>query len=172
MSREMLRVLFAVLVLVGFGGRLGAQQTGGAPEEAAPQEPPVAFPTEIEQVTVDVVVVDKEGQPVTDLRRGDIEVYEDGKQQAITSFDMFEVASPPAAEEAPGTVEPAEDLPPPSRVSTNTDRDDRQGRTFVVVFDDVHLTAFTAERAKAAIMEFVDDEMVAGAATWQAAWRR
>jgi VWFA-related protein len=157
MSRAFLRIVLPVLFAVG--GHAVAQEAGSAQTDGAGQEPTLAFPTEIEQVVVDVVVVDKDGQPVTDLDRSDFEVLEDGNPQAITSFEMFEVATP-APEEGP----PAQGLtlPAPSRVSTNTDKDQRQGRTFVIVFDDVHLTAFTSERAKAAIMKFVDEETVPG----------
>ena len=152
MSRKMLRVLLAALAIVA--GHAVAQETGTG------QEPPVAFPAEIEQVTVDVVVTDKKtGQPVTDLTAGDIEIYEDGARQTLTSFDMFEVAAPPTEE-----VEPAEKPAPRPRprVSTNTDKDDRQGRTFMIVFDDVHLTPRTAQRAKAATAEFVNEETAEG----------
>jgi len=157
MSRRMLRVVLAVLFALG--GHAAAQDAGSTPGDGSGQEPPLAFPTEIEQVVVDVVVVDKEGQPVTDLDRSDFEVLEDGDRQAITSFEMFEVAAPATEEGAPADS-PAPRAPP--RVSTNTDEDQQQGRTFVIIFDDVHLTPFTAERAKAAIMKFVDDETVRG----------
>ena len=41
-------------------------------------------------------------------------------------------------------------------MSTNLVADEgRKGRTFVIVFDDIHLSAFTAQRAKAAIASFV-----------------
>jgi VWFA-related protein len=133
-------------------------------QDAEPtQESPLAFPAEIEQVTVDVVVTDDDGQPITDLNEAEIEVYEDGERQTITSFDIFEVAAP-APEEAAPAEGPA---PPPrprisARVSTNTDEDERQGRTFVIIFDDVHLTVSTAQQAKAAVREFLDKETVPG----------
>ena len=98
----------------------------------------------------------------TDLTATDIEVYEDGKRQTISAFDMFEVAPPPADEAEP-TEGPAEAAPPVkrpaprTRVSTNLDKDDRQGRTFMIVFDDVHLTAGTAARARAATRSALDD---------------
>jgi VWFA-related protein len=150
----MLRALPVALALVA--GLAGAQETGTA------QEPPVAFPAEIEQVTVDVVVIDKEtGQPVTDLAGTDIEIYEDGERQTLTSFDMFEVAAPPTEEVEPAE-KPAPRPRPRPRVSTNIDKDDRQGRTFMIVFDDVHLTPRTAQRAKAATAEFVNEETAEG----------
>jgi VWFA-related protein len=129
---------------------------------ANPQEAPrvpgptPTFPARVEQVTVDVVVVDGKGQPVTDLTRESLEVYEDGVRQAIASFDLFHVAAaePAATAEAPAQA-PA---PPPSRVSTNATPQDERGRTFVIVFDDVHLTARTAQQSKAAVAAFLKNE--------------
>mgnify|MGYP000939187202 CR=1 FL=1 len=66
------------------------------------------FSAEIEQVTVDVAVVDKAGNPITGLRAEDLEVYENGVRQAIVSFDPVLVSDAPPAKPAR-----------PSRVSTN-----------------------------------------------------
>ncbi len=130
---------------------------------ASPQEPPKVpgptptFPARVEQVTVDVVVVDGKGRPVTDLTRESFEIYEDGVRQAIASFDLFQVAAaaPAAIAEAPATAPVPQ---APSRVSTNATPQDERGRTFVIVFDDVHLTARTAQQAKAAVAVFLKSE--------------
>ena len=39
-----------------------------------------------EEVLLDIVVRDKKGRPVTDLKAGDIEIYEDNVKQELTSF--------------------------------------------------------------------------------------
>ena len=117
--------------------------SAGLPETTRAQESPPTFPARVEQVTVDVVVADKAGKPITGLRQEDLEVYENGVRQAIVSFDAVVVAAAPSAEPVR-----------PSRVSTNTTKDER-GRTFVIVFDDLHLTAFTALEAKAAVASFL-----------------
>jgi len=118
------------------------------PQAAALQEPPATFPAQVEQVTVDVVVTDKKGVPVTGLKQEDLEVYENGVAQAIVSFDAIEVAAAPAAEPAPRP-----------KVSTNTRQERRRpGRTFVIFFDDIHLSPFTAQRAKAAVADFLRTE--------------
>ena len=109
----------------------------GRPESTRAQEPPATFPAQVEQVIVDVVVADKKGNPIPGLRQEDLEVYEDGERQTIVSFDAVQVAAAPAA--APARA---------SRVSTNTTKDAQRGRTFVIVFDDIHLTRLTALRAK------------------------
>lgn len=157
MTRWALTVSLAVLS--SWAGSVGAQETRGT------QERPATFPAEIEQVTVDVVVADRSGQPITDLKKEDLEVFEDGVRQTIASFDAFQV--PPLAGEA---------LPPPPRVSTNAaSRHERRGRSFVIVFDDVHLTPTTARGAKAAVAEFLkkdarEGDRVALVATSGRAW--
>jgi len=144
------------LVLLASLGASAAAQEG-----EATQEPALSFPAEVEQVTVDVVVTDKQGQPITDLTREDFEVYEDGSRQTISSFDLFQVPVGPAA--PAGTEASAEAAPPlRARVSTNTDEEERQGRTFVVVFDDAHLTPYTAARAKEAVKGFLRTETTEG----------
>jgi VWFA-related protein len=136
------RALALSLVLSSVVGRAGSQQN-------RPSEQPPTFPAGVEQVTVDVVVVDRKRQPVTDLTKEELEVYEDGVQQAIVSFDAFQV-SPAAGMESAAPV---------PRISTNAAaKDEGRGRTFVIVFDDVHLTAYTALRARQAVVEFLTKE--------------
>jgi VWFA-related protein len=124
----------------------------GAQQSAATAQPP-AFPAHVEQVTVDVVVTDGKGHPVADLTRSDLDVYEDGVRQAIASFDVFRA---PAAPAPPAAAAPQ--APAPSPVSVNTAAVAREGRTFVIVYDDVHLRARTAQMAKVAVAEFLRNE--------------
>ncbi len=112
-----------------------------------PPSPPVAPPTfssGVELVIVDAVVVDKQGRPVEGLRRQDFQVLEDGVPQKIDSFDS--VVLPP---------QPAEKPAPAPAVSSNQMRDKRSGRTFVILFDDLHMTALQAGRGKAAVAQFL-----------------
>ena len=119
---------------------------------AASQESPPTFPAQVEQVKVDVVVTDKKGEPVVGLKKEDVEVYENGTRQTIVSFDAVEVAATPEAKPAP-----------PSPISTNTSGDRRRpGRTFVIFFDDIHLSPFTAQRAKAAAADFLRTDVREG----------
>jgi VWFA-related protein len=125
---------------------------GPAPQQAPRSpEPTPTFPAQVEQVTVDVVVTDRNGQPVTDLKRENLEVYEDGARQSIASFDMFQTPAPAA----PAAAAPAPTPAPGTTVSTNVDAENRLGRTFVIVFDDVHLRPYTALHARAAVEDFL-----------------
>jgi VWFA-related protein len=130
-------------------GNAGPQEIPGTPG------PTPTFPARVEQVTVDVVVTDKKGEPVTDLREGDMEVLEDGVRQTIVSLDLFQVPVAAVTAAAPGASPAPSPLP---RVSTNADEENRRGRTFVIVFDDVHLRVATALQAKAAVAEFLRKE--------------
>ena len=46
------------------------------------QTKPLKIMVSVHEVSLDVVVLDKKGNPVTDLSAADFEVYQDGKQQA------------------------------------------------------------------------------------------
>jgi VWFA-related protein len=112
---------------------------------ASPDEGPGAtFPAQIEQVTVDVVVTDKKGTPITGLKQADFVLTEDGEAQAIASFEAIQV--PPTASVMPAAR---------PRVSSNLDPEIQTGRTFVILFDDIHLTPAQAHRAKGAVQEFL-----------------
>ena len=113
---------------------------------AAQEPPPPTFPGQVEQVTVDVVVTDKQGAPIRGLVKEDLEIFEDGVRQTTASFEAVEV---PPASSAPPKVRP--------RVATNQDGEGAQGRTFVVLFDDIRLTPAMALRAKGAVAEFLTE---------------
>jgi VWFA-related protein len=98
----------------------------------------------VELVTVDLVVTDKKGVPIPDLKATDFTVSEDGDPQAIASFEAVQLpAAPSATPKAP------------PRVSTNTEPESRTGRTFVILFDTIHLAPPQAQRAKIAVAEFL-----------------
>ncbi len=59
---------------------------------------PEAFPTiksETREVLVDAVVVDKKGNPLRDLTAKDFKVFEDNKEQAISSFSFEQAGGGP-----------------------------------------------------------------------------
>jgi VWFA-related protein len=132
----------AVLVLVS-AAALAAQE---AQKPAAP--PPVetpTFPAQVEQVIVDVVVTDKKGNSIRGLTQADMTVTEDGVAQQIVSFEAVQVPDQPSA--VP---------PPPPRVTVNTTPEERRGRTFVILFDDMNITPWKANQAKAAVASFLE----------------
>jgi VWFA-related protein len=114
---------------------LATPQTGLA---EAPQQVP-SFSAEVELITVDAVVVDEQGRPVSGLTKDDFVVKEDGKAQPIASFEAFT-----ADEQAPPAVTP---------VATNTGGSG-PGRVFGVVVDDIGMTAPLVEPTRDALLAF------------------
>lgn len=136
---------FRAAVLLGLGVFASAQTAPPPPSPAAtPAGQAIQFPSAVELVTVDAVVTDKKNNPIENLTREAFQVFEDGKPQAITSFEA--VVLPPSPSVGPSK---------PRTISTNQGAEVRTGRTFIIVFDDVHLQPFQSLRAKAAIDQFL-----------------
>ena len=129
---------------------LAALTRGQDPGERRP-----SFPAGVELVTVDVVVVDREGAPVRGLRAEDFTLEEDGRPQALAAFEA--VDRPPAAA-ARTDARPS----PPPRVSSNRGASTRAARVFVIVFDDLHLDAAEAQRAREAVAGFLEGAFAGG----------
>src|SRR6185312_16233768 len=81
-----------------------------------PAQAPVTFSTQTTLVIIDVEVKDKAGKVVDNLKKGDFQLTEDGKQQQIAVFDFqkLDLEAPPAA--APET-KPAASQDKPASVS-------------------------------------------------------
>ena len=81
--------LFAIAALPSL---LRAQNAEPAKPEAPAQQQPMAtspvIRTESRVVLVDAVVTDKKGNYVHDLTQKDFKVFEDGKEQGVTSFSF------------------------------------------------------------------------------------
>jgi VWFA-related protein len=96
--------------------------------------------------------VDQKGQSVRGLTRDDFVVTENGVPQALTSFEAVVVPESPGAGAAPRRAV----------VSTNVVPDNRRGRTFAVVFDDIHLSVGQAQRARGAVAAFLQEGVAEG----------
>jgi len=112
------------------------------------------FRSESELVIVDVVVMDKHGDPVRDLTSGDFTIAEEGRPQTVQFFQPVVTSG-----EAPRTGQSIERR---YGYSTNVGAQARPERSFVVFFDDVHLTQEQGERAKTAIGRFLEQETEEG----------
>jgi VWFA-related protein len=111
---------------------------------AAPQATP-SFPTQVEVITVDAVVVDAKGQPVTGLTREEFRVFEDGQPQEIVSFEAYERGEPGAADE---------EVRPPA-VATNERGTELRGRAFALLLDDVFTPLQGSEEVRQAAARFL-----------------
>ena len=121
----------------------------GQPDQRKPD-----FRSSVELVTTDVVVRDKNGQFLSDLKIGDFEVQEDGVPQKLVSFSMthggrtYNNIAAPAAPVAEGIV-----LPPPRPPADET------GRVFFILVDDSHLNFRDTARIRN-LFKQISDELV------------
>ena len=138
-ARAGLAVLLGCASLPALGGDTPAAQVGAPSRPAGPR-----FKTKTDVVQVDVGVVDEQGRPVLDLGAEDFVLDEDGVGQKIE-----ELQSGPALDGAASEPWLA------ARVSTNVGPTTVPRRTFVVVFDDIHLSEAGAARARAAAAAFL-----------------
>src|SRR4029453_15929687 len=88
--------------------------SGAFAQAPSPATPANVFSAETGVVLLDVVVRDKKGRAVRDLREGEVEVYEDGVRQAVTSFRVVERTRPLGAGPAPAPEEPPPTSPAPA----------------------------------------------------------
>jgi VWFA-related protein len=135
---------------------------------AAPaQEPRPTFPAETELVTVDAVVLDRDGIPVRGLAAEDFSLSQDGDPQSIVAFEAVEVQAP-----SPGPAV-GEEAPLP-HVSSNRHAPTAPTRVFVVVFDDLHLNGPQAASGREAVAAFLqsaaDGDRVILMASGETSW--
>ncbi len=109
---------------------------------AAQERVKPSFPSQVDVVTVDVVVLDKKGEPVEKLQASDFVVSEDGRPQKLVQFEAVALAE--SAPTAPSTAR--------SRVASNESRD---GRSLVLVFDNANMTKLNVDRVKDAVSGFL-----------------
>ncbi len=151
------KTLLALVTAVAAVVTLGAQQPPVQPPPAQPpanqqpppppQQPPV-FKAGTNQVRVDVTVLDRKGDPVTNLTRDDFDVREDGLPQTVDTLKLVEA----------GGEAPADDMSLPIRspehAAVEAARDDI--RVFVIFWDEYHIGQMApAIRARDTLTNFV-----------------
>jgi VWFA-related protein len=124
-------------VLAGLAtGAVGvaAQQPSPKPSQpAATQEKPT-FKVQVDLVTNDIVVRDERGNFVSDLKKDEFEIYEDGVKQDITSMTVVTGGKVNNLLAPPPPPPPEGIILPPTRPRT-----DVSGRIFLFFVDDLHL---------------------------------
>jgi VWFA-related protein len=113
---------------------------------------------DVNVVDVDVYVVDKAGNPVSDLKQDEFEVFEDGKPVPVVNFYAVSgkpakpapPAAPPAPEAVPETLAPA---PPPASSGES------QQLHLVVYVDNWSLTPFHRNRVLRQLRSFLAEKL-------------
>ena len=122
-----------------------------APAPAEQAETPV-FRSDINFVRVDVIVNDRQGNLVHDLKQEDFEVTEDGKPQTIQTFKLINVS-----EDAGVGTDPPREVRNIIEEATEAARDDV--RKFAIFLDDYHVRLENSMRAREHIARFVEGQL-------------
>ena len=123
-----LRSALLLCVVVTAPALSGARR--GVIAQNTPSTP--TFPSGVDVVTLDAVVLDGKGRPVSGLAREDFVVTEDGRPQEIATFEAVEVKAALAAPPADPDVSTA--------IVTNGSPSG-PGRAYAVLLDDVWISA-------------------------------
>ncbi|MEW5983595.1 MAG: VWA domain-containing protein [Acidobacteriota bacterium] len=153
--------LVAFLALTGGGsGVLRARQATGTQQTQAqtppadqqkPQQPPV-FRAGVNFVRVDVIVTDKDGNPVTDLTEADFEIVEDGASQAIELFKLVSAdGNPKPGGEAVKAIR--------SRYDEESEAARDDVRLFVIFLDDYHVRLGSSMRVRGPLSQWVANQL-------------
>ncbi len=144
------RLHFAALAVCVAGTVLAAgQNPANPPPPQQPQQP--TFRVQVDYVEVDVVVTDRQGNLVRDLKKEDFQVFEDGKAQTISTFTHVDIP----IERADRPLFAASPIEPD--VKTNERPFD--GRVYVMVIDDLHTRFGRTQRVKSAARQFIERRM-------------
>lgn len=155
----MFKILFPTLfltVILGFA----IAAAGQVPQPSAtPPEDDETVKITTSLIQLDVVVRDKNGIQITDLKPGDFVVYQDGKPQTITNLSYIDSVARQRTEiSGPKIkVDKREPLSPPANVRS------RQGRIITFVIDDGNClaTADGTASIRDAMRKFVREQMLA-----------
>jgi VWFA-related protein len=102
-------------------------------------------------VRVDVIVTDRQGNPVTDLRQEDFEVLEDGKSQSIETFRLVKIDSATPVETTGRVIR--------SRSDEETAAANENARIFVFFLDDYHVRLGASMGTRKPLVEFVQNQV-------------
>lgn len=106
-------------------------------------------------VQIDAVVTDKKGKHITDLRAEEVEIFEDGKSQAVTNFGYVNFSRPVDASSA----EPAKQVGGPGPVPGKELRPEQVQRTIALIVDDLRMSFDSVHYMKEALKKFLDEQM-------------
>ena len=108
-----------------------AGQQPPPPQTRRPTRSSRSSATGINFVRVDVIVTDRQGNPVADLKQTDFEVLEDGKPQAIETFRLVKIDT--------ARRRPTRQRAIRTRDDEETAAADEDARIFVFFLDDYHV---------------------------------
>jgi VWFA-related protein len=120
------------------------------PPQPAGDPPQPVFRTGINFVRVDAIVTDRQGNPVSDLKQTDFEVFEDNKPQGVETFRLVKIDAV-----APAYTQRSIR----SRDDEETAAADENARIFVFFLDDYHVRLGTSMVVRRPLVEFIANQL-------------
>ncbi|MGI8545337.1 MAG: VWA domain-containing protein [Aridibacter sp.] len=110
-------------------------------------------------IQIDVIVTDKKGNQVTDLKPEDFEIYENGKKQNITNFSyILSKSKQDSSDDLVEKLKGKYSVPaPPAKLKL-----EQVKRTYAIVVDDLGLTFSSIPGVKRSIRKFINEQMQDG----------
>lgn len=146
--------IFATLGAVGISAQdPRPQATSPSPQTARPQAPdqqPV-FRTGINTVRVDVIVSDKQGNPVSDLKLEDFDIEEDGKVQKPETFRLVRIDTTTQPAYTSRTIR--------TRNDEETAAQDENSRIFMFFLDDYHVMKESSMFMRKPVTDFITNQL-------------
>jgi VWFA-related protein len=143
---------------------LAAAREGGQQQPAKPASPPAQQPADtgqqppvfragINYVRVDVIISDKNGNPVADLQASDFDVSEDNKPQKIDTFKLIKLDG--------GTADAIKE--PPKEIRNDFDEESEAARDdvrlFAIFLDDYHVRRGASMAVRGQLAKFIDTQI-------------
>jgi VWFA-related protein len=129
-----------------------------APQPQEPPQPQLVIRTDVRQVLVPAVVLDRSRHPVSGLKASDFEILEDGRPQQIVAFEVQKVggaapAIPPAANAIAPPTGPAASPAPAKPADPGMPK-----RTYLVLVDTLHTSVPNFGRVREALARYFQRE--------------
>ena len=126
-----------------------AQSKSSSSTTAKHEDKDLVLRVQVRRVPVDVIVLDKQGNPVHGLKKNDFVVKEDDKSQRILTFDWFDGS-------IPGFVPPKVPALPPNTF-INLPSGPERGPLYVLYYDMVNTSEVHQMEFRRELLKFIDD---------------
>jgi len=142
---------FVAVALQTPGAQQPQQPPPTPPQDPQPQRPPT-FKSGINFVRVDVIVSDKDGNPVFDLKPEEFSVYEDGRLQKVEQFEVVK-------------IDPLEQIEGPRNGEIRSAHDEEREaarpevRMFVILLDDYHVRRGNDMAVRKPLTDFIMNQL-------------
>jgi VWFA-related protein len=130
-------------------GRLADPTTQTSIQFQSYDKTPLTFTSKAIYVLVPVVVTDKDGKPVTGLKKEDFHVQENGKDQAVASLENIQATTTPVPRAAT----------PGNEVRNQTSSDATPRRLVIIALDMVNTPFEDQARARRALISYLSENI-------------